>query len=99
MSIFGWRRLGSWEGPGHGIDGRGNLGGSGWRVYHAQGSAMASYEAGGIPAGGFGKALGWQNEDFGDRLKLSISAGYDRIPILMSLRVYLASLTSEGEPL
>jgi hypothetical protein len=32
------------------------LGGSGWRVYHAQGSAMASDEAGGFPAAGFGKA-------------------------------------------
>jgi hypothetical protein len=58
MSVFGRRRLDSWEGPGYGIDGGGNLGESGWRVYHAQGSAVASDEAGGIPAAGFGKSLG-----------------------------------------
>jgi hypothetical protein len=29
MSVLGRRRLDSWESPGYGIDGRGNLGGSG----------------------------------------------------------------------
>jgi hypothetical protein len=72
-------RLDSWKGPRCGIDGRDNLGGSGGRVYQAQESVIPSDDTGGIPAAGFGKALGERNEDFGDRSRLSISGGYNRI--------------------
>jgi hypothetical protein len=55
MSVWGRRTLDFWEVPGCGIGGRGNLDGSGGRVYQAQGIVIPSDDAGGIPAAGFRK--------------------------------------------